>query len=91
MGDEQDSDIDAEIAIAVVEDRASELDANTTAQRLDLIEQLEGLRSIRAAFDALPGPAGTVRKPPPFETWGPSRSTRRSAAARMASSTAPAT
>src|SRR5262245_60528527 len=77
MSDEEDTD-DAQVALAVFDGTTPDLDPELTRRHLDLIEELESLRAIRAAFDALPlpphavrRPPPAVRRPPPYPTWGP--------------------
>jgi hypothetical protein len=70
-----DSD-DAEVALAVVDGKMSDEVSVLASQRLGLVDQLESVKSILRAFDALE--TGPVRglTPPPIPVWGPFKLTQ---------------
>jgi Protein kinase domain/PEGA domain len=69
--DSDDPEGDDEVALAIVEGRKEELDPETTGRCVDLVEQLEGVRSIMSALDHLGVGPDAPLKPPPFTSWGP--------------------
>src|SRR5437868_6316611 len=64
------SDDDAELALSVV-DGAGDRAGSPTSERLEILAELESVRSLIKAFDSLN--TGPVRQeiPPPMPSWGP--------------------
>jgi eukaryotic-like serine/threonine-protein kinase len=67
-----DSDEDAELALDIVDGQSSDsVSSEQRSEKIEIVEQLESVRSLVRAFDSLnTGPVGR-ELPPPMPSWGP--------------------
>jgi serine/threonine protein kinase len=67
-GPDSESDDDAELALSIVD--GAEADPLSSPERLEIVEQLESVRSLVRAFDSL-NDGDRRALPPPMPSWGP--------------------